>query len=439
MLSVSSTIAKKIKVLSIVWLCGISLAKAQTENSPFSRYGLGDLVPSQNILTRGMGGVSSAYSDYQAVNFANPASYARLKATTLDVGIDFTSRTLRSTDPPSKFSAYSPNISYLQLGIPLLKSRNWGMNIGLRPVTKVAYKISRREKLTTGNLNDSINTLFEGNGGGYSVYAGTGFSVGHFRVGFNVGYLFGSKDYSTRRSFVNDSILYYSSNHETSTNYGGLLLDGGIQYSVKVSKDMSLHLGVNGTLQQNLNASQDKVRETFTYNSNTGGTDTIDVVDRETEVKGKIKYPGTYAFGAILSKDAKWLLGVNYEATQWSKYEYYGTKDATQDSWKFSLGGQLVPDALRGKTYFSRVAYRAGFSYGKDYVNVDGDLPVYTINLGLGLPMRRPMYTNQSSVINLGLEFGRRGNKDNLIRESFFRFAVGLNLSDIWFIKRKYQ
>jgi hypothetical protein len=439
MLFVSSTISKKIKVLGLVWLCGITLAKAQTENSPYSRYGLGDIVPSQNIITRGMGGISSAYSDFQSVNFANPASYARLKATTLDVGLDFTSRTLRSTNPPSKFSAYSPNISYLQLGIPLLKNRNWGMNLGLRPVTKISYKISRGERLNTGTLNDSVSTIFEGNGGGYEVFAGTGFSIGKFRIGANVGYLFGSKDYSTRRTFINDSVLYYASNHETQANYGGLMVDGGIQYSTKIGKKMSLHLGVNGSLQQNLSGSQDKIRETFAFNSNTGGTDSIDVVDRETDISGKVKYPASYGFGVILSRDAKWIIGADYQKTLWSDYRFFGEKDLTRDSWKASFGGQIIPDALTGKTYFSRVAYRAGFNFGKDYVSVDKELPVYSITLGTGLPMRRPMYTNQASVINIGLEFGRRGNKDNLIRESFFRFAIGLNLSDIWFIKRKYQ
>jgi hypothetical protein len=42
-------------------------------------------------------------------------------------------------------------------------------------------------------------------------------------------------------------------------------------------------------------------------------------------------------------------------------------------------------------------------------------------------------------VINILLEYGNRGNKDNAIRENFFRVGVGLALTDIWFIKRKYD
>lgn len=137
-------------------------AQSQTENSPYSRYGLGDILPSQNILNRGMGGVSAAYSDFHTVNFLNPASYSKLKYTTLDFGVELDNRTLRALDPPRKFSSSSPIISYLQLGFPLNPKKDWGMNIGLRPVTRVNYKIERNERLPG---IDSLNTLFEGSGG----------------------------------------------------------------------------------------------------------------------------------------------------------------------------------------------------------------------------------------------------------------------------------
>ena len=45
-----------------------SLAIAQ-ENSPYSRYGLGDIVPNQNVVNRGMGGIAAGYSDYRHRTF----------------------------------------------------------------------------------------------------------------------------------------------------------------------------------------------------------------------------------------------------------------------------------------------------------------------------------------------------------------------------------
>src|SRR5690349_12248253 len=171
MLSASSTMCKKIKLLGILTVLVAGVSHAQTENSPYSRYGLGDQLPSKNIISRGMGGVSAAYADVISVNFQNPASYARLKRATFDFGLEIDNRTLKAIDPPRKFSSTSPIISYIQLAFPLSTKRNWGMNIGLKPATRINYSIEKQELFGRGEY-DSTNTLFEGNGGTYEVYTG---------------------------------------------------------------------------------------------------------------------------------------------------------------------------------------------------------------------------------------------------------------------------
>ena len=435
MLSVNSTTYKKISLLGVIWIC-VSSAMAQTENSPYSRYGLGDLVPSQNILNRGMGGVSAAYSDFHTVNFINPASYSKLKYTTLDFGVELDNRTLRALDPPRKFSSSSPMISYLQLGIPLAMKKDWGMNIGLRPLTRINYKIERNERVPG---IDSLNTLFEGNGGAYEVYAGTGFGIKNLSVGVNVGYLFGSKNFSTRKSFIPDSsdVFYYQSNHQTQSNYNGLLLNGGIQYNAKLNKSTFLRLGAYGNLKRTLSGTKDITRGTFQYNTSSGAIDSIDVALNEKDIEGDVEYPSSFGGGFIIDKLGKWMFGADVELTNWEDYRYFGEKDQVQNSWKLHVGGQVIPKP--GKNYLSYVAYRMGFLYGKDYIKIDKDLPVWGFTAGASFPMRKAAYTNQYSMINLGLEFGQRGNKENLVREGFFRFSVGLSLSDLWFVKRKYD
>ncbi|MET0243667.1 MAG: hypothetical protein ABW174_09365 [Flavitalea sp.] len=428
---------KKLRLISLMSFCGISAATAQSENSPYSRYGIGDLLPSQNIINRGMGGQSAAYGDYQSVNFANPASYSRIKATILDVGLEVNSRTLRTTNPPSKFSNASPNISYLLLGIPLSRKRDFGMALGLKPISRISYKIERNERLSSGSINDSINTLFEGNGGAYEVFTGVGFGIKNFRVGINAGYLFGSKDYSSRRSFINDSVNYYRANFQTKSNYGGLFVNAGLQYSVKIAKTTRLHLGAFGNLKQTLNATRDVIHETYSPQEN--GPVRIDSVSVVNGQSGKVYYPSSFGGGIMFEKENKWMIGADFEQAKWGDdYRFFGEPDQVQNSWKFHVGGQIVPNATNPKSYWNRVAYRAGFNYGTDYVNVDSELPTYTVSFGFGLPMRPPAYTRQFAIINLALEYGRRGDKNSVIRENFFRIALGLNLSDIWFQKKKY-
>lgn len=60
-------------IVSLIVCPGIGWTQ---DNSPYSRYGLGDLVPSTNVNSRSMGGVSAGVSTPFSINFNNPASYA---------------------------------------------------------------------------------------------------------------------------------------------------------------------------------------------------------------------------------------------------------------------------------------------------------------------------------------------------------------------------
>jgi len=93
------------------------------------------------------------------------------------------------------------------------------------------------------------------------------------------------------------------------------------------------------------------------------------------------------------------------------------------------------------KNYFSNVAYRAGFVIGQDYIQVENKLPLWGLSFGMGLPLANynQLARAQASIINLSLEYTKRGNNKNLLKDNFFRISVGLSLSDLWFIKRKYE
>jgi len=48
-------------------------------------------------------------------------------------------------------------------------------------------------------------------------------------------------------------------------------------------------------------------------------------------------------------------------------------------------------------------------------------------------------YDKQFTMMHTAIEFGKRGTGVNNVTENFFKFSLGLSLSDIWFIKRKYD
>ncbi len=435
------TIPKR-KLLGLV-LFVIPLISSSQENSPYSRYGVGNLVPSGNILNRGMGGISAAFADPATVNFINPASYSRLIYTTLDVGAEVDSRTLISLDPQGKFTANNAIISYIQIGIPLLNSNkkaarnniSWGMNFGLRPISKINYKISKFGRMS--NV-DSLLSVYEGSGGINEAFVGTGMKIQNFSFGFNVGYLFGNKDYSTRLIFLNDTMQYARSNSASKTNFGGLSLNGGIQYAFKIKGGL-FRAGAYGNLQQKYSATQDVLRETFSFNA-TGDTEKIDSVYEQNDIKGKIELPATFGIGFTVEK-THWLLGADFELTNWDNYKFYGQKDLVKSNWMAKAGVQYFPATTGSVKFWNFVKYRAGFFFGPDYITANNNLPQYGISVGAGFPLKlkRSFYETQYSVLNMGVEYGSRGNKNNNVRENIVRISLGFALSDIWFRRYKYD
>jgi len=419
--------------LSAFLLLGVHRSQAQ-ENSPYSRYGLGDLIPQQNILNRAMGGISTAYADYSTVNFANPASYAELKITSFDIGLDYNSRTLKALNPPRSFQSAYLIPSYFQLGLPLSKTKNWGMNLGLRPISRINYDI-RVDKRLEGI--DSVRYTYQGNGGTYQAFTGLGYGNKHLNVGFNVGYMFGTKEYASRINFLNDTIPYKSSNTADSTRFGGIFFNAGVQYKIQLSEKVTLRLGAHGNLQTTMRAKRNITRQTAEFSPNTGLVE-IDSIYRGQDESGTIIHPSSWGAGFVIHHETQWLFGGEINFGNWSNYRYYGAPDNLVNNWTARLGAQILPN-YKSDNYFSRVAYRVGASFGPDNVKLNNTIPQYSFTFGAGLPVRRNVYTNQYTTINTAFEIGFRGNRQNDIRESLFRVSLGLNLSDIWFNKPKYQ
>src|SRR6266487_2119744 len=163
---VKLTTAKKINTLHLKCLaflilisCSLLRVNAQ-DNSPYSRYGIGDLVPSTHIIGRGMGSISAGYADPYGltINFNNPASYSsfqtlrELKSSKIvsgravfDVGLNFDNRTLKESGTSKKFVANNALFSYIQVGMPI--KPNWGLSFGLHPISRISYKIAQSERL----------------------------------------------------------------------------------------------------------------------------------------------------------------------------------------------------------------------------------------------------------------------------------------------------
>jgi hypothetical protein len=440
------------------------------DNSPYSRFGLGDIVPNTNITLRGMGGISAGYRDSRAINFNNPASYSSFEVqrervtnrveygrVLFDVGVNIDSRTLRAPNTPAKFTSTSAQISYLQLGIPLRE--NWGLNVGLRPVTRVNYKINRTERIfdpLSSQFIDTAVTEFTGDGGTFLPSIGTGFAISKFSIGVNVGYLFGKKEVESRRGIVNDSVNYNQAHFSSNNSFGGLFFNAGAQYVINLGKTTNITLGVNGNWKQDLKARQDVLRETFIRNVD-GQDFQLDSVFQQNDIEGRITFPSNLTYGFTINRNISpdnpgrrgWTFGADYIQNNWSEFTSFGAADSLANNWEFRVGGQLNPSLRHYTTrgYAQKVSYRAGFFMGTDYINIANSKGLiqqmpkmgFTFGVGLPVPGGNRFSFNQTSVVNLAFEFSRRGDNESRLKENMFRIAAGFSLSDVWFGKRRYD
>lgn len=446
------------QIAAAVCLTGVGLITNAQDNSPYSRYGLGDEISSSSATSRGMGGVSAAYNSYTSVNYANPASYAFFLSITepgtrkqlqgraiLDIGIEGTGRTLIDKTQQTRFTSSNLIFNRVSVGIPL--RRNWGMAFGLRPMNRISYKIQRSGQLQdehTGEDIDSSLTVFEGSGGAYLASLGTGvkFALGkshYLSLGMNGGYLFGSKDYARTRSFFNDSTLYQTGTWDTKTSMGGFYTDAGLQYQGKMSDKLYLGVGLYGNWQQRINT-----KASLTSSVINNATGIPDTAYSTGEVAGNIMYPTNVTAGFILQKpqtqtEAGWLFGADFTTTNWQNYRENNIPDtAVASNWKLKLGAEFSP--VNKRNYLSQMYYRIGFFTGPDYIKLRGEqLPLYGVTAGIGLPLANynQQARGQATIINLGLEYMKRGNNNSPLQENMYRITVGFSLTDMWFGKRR--
>jgi hypothetical protein len=202
---------------------------------------------------------------------------------------------------------------------------------------------------------------------------------------------------------------------------------------------------------QNINVTSNVLNETYNYTAN-GTIASIDTVSYHPDVNGKVTLPTMFNVGFMIvnqqsllgiATDYKWMAGAEMTIGKWgSEYQYPGKSEPLTNSWLMRAGVQFVPTPFAANSGFlGHTIYRFGFYTGKDYVNPDGnELKITAFTFGTGFRVRKfNNYTNQSSIINTAIEVGRRGTNVNNVTENFFKFSLGLSLSDIWFIKRKYD
>jgi hypothetical protein len=416
-------------------LCAI-LAKAQT-NSPYSRYGMGDILNQENIANTGMGGVSMGDNNIARGNYLNPASYASLKFTSLQFALTGVRSHLRYGDSVKNVGDFG--INYLTLSVPLTKHS--GLSFGLVPYSRVNYGIEIGQKYFLDS--NTLFTNYIGGGSIQEVFTGYAYKIKNFSIGLNANFLFGNYSNRTIKVLDTEPNFYYSK-YDKSKYMKGLIFNIGAMYEYKLTpinkKDRSLNFGITYTPAATLNASRDILYAT-TITENTGRIfeDTVLYVPTES---GKILLPSSFAAGVLYNQNNQLKLGLDFTSSNWSTFRDFGTIDSTGDSFKLKIGGSYLPELNKTSDKWKRIEYRAGFYFGNTNYKINGTtITDRGISFGAGFPLPKSNDQDRTSgTINTALQIGSKGvNNQGLILDSYARFSVGITVNGIWFQKRKYD
>jgi hypothetical protein len=447
----------KKSILLVLFLYSVAVS-AQTEappsdNSPYSRFGLGDFL-NQNFATNAaMGNLSASFQDPYNLNVSNPAASCNLISTAYEIGLNAKFSTLK--DKVSSVNTRNGGIGYLALGFPLKNQVNeifdkrkksdyrYGMDIGLVPFTNVGYNT---EVTKINDITGKQTYNYKGTGSTYKLYWGSSMGYKNWSFGLNLGYLVG-RIRSERAILFDDLSNNYSTSAAGKIIYRGFLWNLGAQYAYDFKKKNTMTgkieasgekiiVGIYGNTPTRFNTTSDLffVRQNFKYNS--GVLDTV-FQDRSNGVKGKGTLPAEISVGITYQKSTKLRMGINYTTSTWSKYTNDAQKETLANTYRLGAGLEYTPDPNSYNKYFNRVRYRLGVNLWTDpRVIKTEQLKGQSVSIGFGLPLVMPR--QQVSFVNLTLEAGKLGT--SFLEQSYFKTTLGFTLNDnSWFYKRRYN
>lgn len=207
-------------------LSGVAVAQNNT-NSPYTRYGYGDLSPQTFGKSKGMGGVAYGLRDSYQVNAVNPASYTMVDSLTFlfDAGLSLQNTNL--SDGKTKKNAGNSSFDYVAMQFRL--HRRLGMTLGLLPYSNVGYSFTATD--TSDPSNISYKT-YSGEGGFHQAFLGVGFKVlKNLSIGVNASYFWGD---ITRQDHVGFAEYQkYETWRVNNVSVKDFKFDIGLQYTQK--------------------------------------------------------------------------------------------------------------------------------------------------------------------------------------------------------------
>ena len=417
--------------LILLFVLSTSFVVSQTNTgSPYSLNELGEINFLGNVSNLSMGGIDSAIDSIE-FNINNPSSLAKLKTTNYLIGTFYKSTGISNVNSTDNIN--TANINYIAVGIP---TKRFGFGFGVLPYSSVGFNLQSTDEYNTSN---SINSrLFGADGNINRAFVSIGLPLlKYLSLGASANYNFGKFNYEKFNLIENVNYGIFSN---SSSEISGFTYNFSSNLSIPLKNDFKLNLVYSYYPDGDLDSFN--IESLYTSNTSSITLESLgDFVDVDLNSRGlentKLPVPKKSIYSLGLEKKNSWFIGFQYESKLSSNFEnvFLDTQNVSyRDANSLSIGGYIIPDSSSLTSYWKRVKYRFGIKNEKKSIIVN-NLPInhFSLNLGLGLPIAG------LSKANLGLEIGKVGDNNSLVKENYFALRLGLSLNDVWFIKRKYN
>lgn len=413
--------------LLLTMVTGMAIAQNNT-NSPYTRYGYGDLSDQSFGNSKAMGGIAFGLRDGAQINPLNPASYTAIDSLTFLFEGGVSLQNMNISGSGVKLNAKNSSFDYLAMQFRL--HPRIAMSIGLLPFSNVGYSVSD-SKVDNGV---SQTRSFTGDGGLHQLYGGIGVKVlKNLSLGVNASYFWG--DITRTRTIIYPATSEsYSYIQQMGVSISDYKLDFGIQYTLDFNKKHSMTIGAVFSPKHKLNNDYTVTTQVSTTNSN--------------NLDATLELPNTFGVGFTYNYDKRLTVGADYSLQQWSKTKFgvNTSDDAVREDFnetytycnrhKVSVGAEYIPN-LMGRSYLSHIKYRLGAYYTTPYYKIGGKEATreYGVTAGFGLPVPR-----SRSILSISGQFVRiSGQESAFVNENIFRVSIGLTFNERWFFKRRVE
>lgn len=405
-----------------------------------------------------MGGAGVGLSHNFQLNSLNPAALGTLKYTNFEFGVAGKRNAINSSG--AKQTGLTGGIQHLSLAFPIHK--RFVTQFAAKPFSTVNYK----DAFETQVNEKLFKTSYVGEGGLSEIYWNNAFNYKEWlMIGLNTGIVLGQTTHELVQSETSKSQIATTRqrNEKHLRLSPGILITKEFKSFKKVAEILPIDttklkdsvglkkiistppvnwfvgFGATGSFFNTLSAEEELTQKTVRYENSSSSSYSYKKDTLSSATLSNYSLPNSIKVGLSFYKPNKITFALDYSITSWADFKYSEQSNipiSYRDQQTIAFGAEYIP-YYGSTTFYKRIAYRGGLNYSTlPYVIAGQNINQIQASIGAGFVLPK----SSGVSLNTSVTFGQRGTtNDNLAKENYWLFSVGVVANTKWFIRRKHE